>query len=202
MNVETGNWKRLADMPEARSAAPSMAMPVGASSFLMLGGVPVPFLREQVAARPEINGQGMDHPGFPASILSYNIVTDRWAEAGSLSLAGTLPPVTTPVVFWDGKVIIPTGEIKPGVRSPQVLIAEVGGTKLSFGVVNWIVVVVYLPRDGCDWILVYEEGGGFHDRGLFPGRTKNSVLGRGLVDLRHDVVSDYVHGGAGDSVCD
>ncbi|MGY8659135.1 MAG: sodium:solute symporter family transporter, partial [Verrucomicrobiales bacterium] len=144
LNVETGNWKRLADMPEARSAAPSMAMPVGASSFLMLGGVPVPFLREQVAARPEINGQGMDHPGFPASILSYNIVTDRWAEAGSLSLAGTLPPVTTPVVFWDGKVIIPTGEIKPGVRSPQVLIAEVGGTKLSFGVVNWIVVVVYL----------------------------------------------------------
>ena len=29
LNVETGNWKRLADMPEARSAAPSMAMPVG-----------------------------------------------------------------------------------------------------------------------------------------------------------------------------
>ena len=102
------------------------------------------FLREQVAARPEINGQGMEHPGFPASILSYNIVTDRWVEAGSLPLDGTFAPVTTPVVFWDGKAILPTGEIKPGVRSPQVLIAEVGGTKMSFGVVNWIVVVVYL----------------------------------------------------------
>ena len=86
----------------------------------------------------------MEHPGFPASILSYNTVTDRWAEAGSLPLDGTFAPVTTPVVFWDGKVILPTGEIKPGVRSPQVLIAEVGGTKMSFGVVNWIVVVVYL----------------------------------------------------------
>jgi len=121
-----------------------MAVPVGASSLLMLGGVPVEFLREQVAARPELNGQGMEHPGFPASILSYNTVTDRWAEAGSLPLDGTFAPVTTPVVFWDGKAILPTGEIKPGVRSPQVLIAEVGGTKMSFGVVNWIVVVVYL----------------------------------------------------------
>ena len=144
LNVAEGTWKQLADLPEARSAAPSMAVPVGASSLLMLGGVPVEFLREQVAARPEINGQGMEHPGFPASILSYNIVTDRWAEAGSLPLDGTFAPVTTPVVFWDGKAILPTGEIKPGVRSPQVLIAEVGGTKMSFGVVNWIVVVVYL----------------------------------------------------------
>jgi len=144
LNVSSGQWKRLADMPEARSAAPSMAVPAGASSFLMLGGVTVPFLAEQVAARPEIDGQGMEHPGFPGAILSYNTVTDRWAEAGSLPLEGTFAPVTTPVVFWNGKVIIPTGEIKPGVRSPQVLIAEVGGSKLDFGVVNWVVVAVYL----------------------------------------------------------
>ncbi len=144
LDVAKGQWKRLADLPEARSAAPSMAAPVGASSLLMFGGVPVEFLREQVAARPEFNGQGMEHPGFPASILAYNTVTDRWIQAGSLPLEGTFAPVTTPVVFWEGKVIIPTGEIKPGVRSPQVLIAEVGGTTLSFGVVNWIVVAVYL----------------------------------------------------------
>jgi len=144
LNVSSGQWKRLADMPEARSAAPSMAVPAGASSFLMLGGVTVPFLAEQVAARPELNGQGMEHPGFPGAILSYNTVTDRWAEAGSFPLEGTFAPVTTPVVFWNGKVIIPTGEIKPGVRSPQVLIAEVGGSKLDFGVVNWVVVAVYL----------------------------------------------------------
>jgi SSS family transporter len=134
----------LADLPEAKSAAPSMAVPLGASSLLMLGGVPVEFWKDQVAARPEINGQGMEHPGFPASILSYNIVTDQWTEVGRLPLAGTFAPVTTPVVFWDDKVIIPTGEIKPGVRSPQVLIAEIGETKLSFGLLNWIVVAVYL----------------------------------------------------------
>ena len=124
LDLSSGMWKRLADLPEARSAAPSMAVPIGASSLLMLGGVPVDFWRAQVAARPEINGQGMAHPGFPASILSYNTVADQWTEAGSLPLKGTFAPVTTPVVFWDGKVIIPTGEIKPGVRSPQVLIVE------------------------------------------------------------------------------
>lgn len=124
LDLSSGTWKRLADLPKAKSAAPSMAVPMGASSLLMLGGVSVDFLRKQVVARPEINGQGMEHPGFPASILSYNTVTDQWAEAGSLPLAGTFAPVTTPVVFWDDKVIIPTGEIKPGVRSPQVLIVE------------------------------------------------------------------------------
>lgn len=144
LDVAAGEWRRLADLPEGRSAAPSMAVPVGASSFLMLGGVTVDFLKAQVAARPELDGQGMAHPGFSRSVLSYNTVTDRWAEAGSFPMEGTFTPVTTPVVLWNGKVIIPTGEIMPGVRSPQVLVAEVGGTKLNFGVVNWVVVVVYL----------------------------------------------------------
>ncbi|NNM30390.1 MAG: hypothetical protein HKO57_12790, partial [Akkermansiaceae bacterium] len=58
----TRTWRRLADLPEARSAAPSPAVAMGASHLVMLGGVPVQFLREQVAARPATNGQGMDHP--------------------------------------------------------------------------------------------------------------------------------------------
>eukprot|EP00095_Tigriopus_kingsejongensis_P002071 maker-scaffold5675_size4424-snap-gene-0.3 protein:Tk02071 transcript:maker-scaffold5675_size4424-snap-gene-0.3-mRNA-1 annotation:"sss sodium solute transporter superfamily protein" len=144
LNVAAGSWKRLADLPEGRSAAPAQAVPVGASSFLILGGVTVDFLKEQVAARPELNGQGMAHPGFPGSLLSYNLVTDRWAEAGGFPMEGALAPVTTPVVFWEGKMILPTGEIKPGVRTPQVLVAEIGDSKLRFGVVNWVVVAVYL----------------------------------------------------------
>jgi len=144
LEVASGAWRRLADLPTGRSAAPAMAVSVGASSFLIMGGVTVDFLREQLEARPDLNGQGMAHPGFPGAILSYNTVTDRWAGAGSFAFEGTFAPVTTPVVFWDGKVILPTGEIKPGVRSPQVLIATFGGSKLTFGVVNWMVVALYL----------------------------------------------------------
>jgi len=126
-----------------------MAVPVGASHYLMLGGVPVQFLRDQVAARPETNGDGDAHPGFPRSILAYDRVTDTWAESGSIpsSIGGpetVWAPVTTPVVFWKDRIIVPTGEIKPGVRSPQVLVATRAVGKASFGWVNWVVVVVYL----------------------------------------------------------
>lgn len=155
LDVPTMRWKQVAELPEARSAAPSTAVPAGASHLLYLGGVPVQFLREQVAARPELNGQGHAHPGFPASILAYDTITNTWTEAGAMrkevqddhetnAAASTWAPVTTPVVVWNGQVLMPTGEIKPGVRSPQVLQGKVQARQASFGLVNWVVVVVYL----------------------------------------------------------
>ena len=154
-DVVEGSWKRLADLPQGISAAPAMAAPVGATHLLMLGGVNVPFLREQVAARPGTNGAGTAHPGFPNTIWGYDTLTDTWAGAGEMPkevrpdhetnpAASRWAPVTTPVVFWDGGLLIPTGEIKPGIRSPQVLAGRVSGAKAAFGWVNWVVVVVYL----------------------------------------------------------
>lgn len=155
LDVGTETWKQLADMPVARSAAPSTAVPVGVSHFLMMGGVPVDFLREQIKARPDTNGQGMDHPGFPSSMLAYNTITNSWSEAGDMPTAvkddhatnatgSTWAAVTTPLVIFNGSIYIPTGEIKPGVRSPQVLAGKIHGRKAAFGVINWIVVAVYL----------------------------------------------------------
>lgn len=144
LDVEGGSWRRLADLPEGRSAAPSTALPVGANSFLILGGVTVDFLRSQVAARPELNGQGMEHPGFSKQVLSYDTVTDRWTEREEISLGGDMPRVTTPVVFWENQWMIPSGEIKPGVRTPGVLRVRLSEIKLGFGFFNWTVVLVYL----------------------------------------------------------
>lgn len=144
LEVATGKWRRLADLPEGRSAAPVKAMPVGGDSFLVLGGVTVPLLREEVRKRPEINGQGMAHSGFSREILCYHRVVDRWVVVGEFALEGLFPPVTAPVVFHDGRVIVPSGEIKPGVRSPQVLVASLEAGRLRFGWLNWVVVAVYL----------------------------------------------------------
>lgn len=155
LELGTRSWRRLADMPEARSAAPRSAVPVGASHLVMLGGVPVAFLREQIAARPETNGQGLSHPGFPSSMLVYDLITDTWTGAGEMPkdvgadhetnpAASTWATVTVPVVLWDGRILIPSGEIKPGVRVPQVLSGRVTAQKSDFGIVNWVVVVVYL----------------------------------------------------------
>ena len=95
----------------------------------MVGGVSAQYWRQQFEDRPDLNGAGDLHPGFEPSVWAYDTITDTWASAGELPpMAGGVPvavPVTTPVVEWKKKFIVPTGEIKPGIRSPQVLVAEV-----------------------------------------------------------------------------
>ena len=155
LDVAKGEWERIADLPVALSAAPSMAVPVGATHLAMLGGVPVDFLRDQVAARPDLNGAGEAHPGFPGNILAYDTLTDTWTPAGALPIdrkddhqshpaASLWAPVTTPVVVHQDRVLIPTGEVKPGIRSPQILEGVAENRPSRFGAINWIVVVLYL----------------------------------------------------------
>ena len=38
--------------------------------------------------------------------------------------ASTWAPVTTPLVIWEDKIVIPQGEARPGVRTNRVLIAK------------------------------------------------------------------------------
>ena len=62
------------------------------------------------------------HPGFNRSIMEYNTRT------GKLTLIGLYPTdaqVTTRAILWNGKVIIPSGEIRPGIRTPQVWMGKI-----------------------------------------------------------------------------
>lgn len=137
-------WERLADLPAGLSAAPSPAVSIGDAHLLVVGGVTVDFLKEQLAARPELNGQGHEHPGFAKTIWGYHIVTDTWAPVDEIP-SQLDAPVTVPVVMGDENTfVIPSGEIKPGVRTRQVIRGQVEVNRASFGMVNWIVVAVYL----------------------------------------------------------
>ncbi len=100
-------WKRIADLPAAVVAAPSPA-PADASGFFILGGDD----GSQVGTAPE------RHRGFSEQILRYDPKTDRWMKHGTLSA----PRVTVPCVRWRGRWVIPSGEIRPGVRSPDVTV--------------------------------------------------------------------------------
>ena len=151
LDLKAGTWQQIADLPQGMSAAPSAAIPVGVSHFLMLGGVSADYWRQQFEDRPELNGAGDAHPGFDGKVWAYDSITDTWVAAETLpesaGIKGDLPisvPVTTPVVEWKGKFIVPTGEIKPGIRSPQVIMAQVQKLDSRLGLVNWIVVGVYL----------------------------------------------------------
>ena len=57
-----------------------------------------------------------EHPGFPKEALVYHTITDTWTSAGAIPRNH----VTTIAVEWDGAVIIPSGEVRPRVRSPKV----------------------------------------------------------------------------------
>ena len=56
------------------------------------------------------------HPGFPRSILVFDVKTQTWSELGEVPFS----LVTTNAVRWRDQIVIPGGEARPGVRSPQV----------------------------------------------------------------------------------
>ena len=99
-------WKRLADLPKPLAAAPSPA-PFVNGKFLLLAGDD-----GSLAGFTPIE----KHPGFPRTILAYDPARDRWSEAGEVPAARA----TVPCVGWRGAFIIPSGEVRPGVRSPEI----------------------------------------------------------------------------------
>lgn len=81
-----------------------------------------------------------EHPGFPKEALSYHTITDTWTSAGKIP--GN--QVTTSAVIFDKQIVIPSGEIRPRVRSPKVWSVTPTEHDASFGIVNYIVLFGYL----------------------------------------------------------
>ncbi len=158
---DTGTWQRIADIaPDGewpRCVMAGTGIESGAYHILIAGGADGTLFRclEQLdkAITGEINNNHADslravqreilehHPGFSRDILAYNTVTDTWATAGLLP---TGSHVTTSAVRWDGGIVIPGGEIRPGVRTPRVWKAEPLPTG-GYGAVNFAVLIVYFP---------------------------------------------------------
>ena len=134
-------WKQVADLPHPVTAAPSPALPLGNVDLAIVGG--------DSGTVPKDVPQ-TEHPGFSREVLVYNPLTDAWAEMGTLpeewkhqSLAA---PVTTATVPYRGNFLIPSGEMRPGIRTAQVLVAKPLPHQAQFGTLDYIVVVIYL---GC-----------------------------------------------------
>jgi N-acetylneuraminic acid mutarotase len=61
------------------------------------------------------------HPGFSRQILMYDTLTDQWKKAGELPMESH---VTTNALVWDGDIFITGGEVRPGIRTPDILKAK------------------------------------------------------------------------------
>lgn len=59
-----------------------------------------------------------NHPGFSKEVLRYDTITDAWSTINPIYFNVS---VTTQAVKWGDFIIIPTGEIKAGVRTKQIL---------------------------------------------------------------------------------
>lgn len=111
---ETG-WEKIADLPASVAAAPTPAYASGQSSLQIFGGDDGKLAASAATLKEK-------HPGFSNRILNYNTLTNTWKSIGKGFTAK--PPVTTTLTMWNGNVIIPGGEIRPAVRTPNVLIAK------------------------------------------------------------------------------
>jgi N-acetylneuraminic acid mutarotase len=98
-------WKRLADLPRVAVAAPSPAPLVG-KHLLVLGG----------DDGAQVNVLPTDHRGFRRDILTYDLSSATWSAMGETPFA----LVTTPSMEWNGRIVIPGGEARPGIRSTEV----------------------------------------------------------------------------------
>lgn len=100
-------WKRIADMPNPVVAAPTPAPVVDGESFLIVGGDDGSLAGFEPKSK---------HPGFSKRVLSYDTKRGAWSVVGETPASRA----TLPTVVWDGLIVIPSGETRPGVRSPEV----------------------------------------------------------------------------------
>lgn len=102
-----GRWTRLADLPRAAVAAASPAPVLGDVLFVVSGD-------DGTQA-----GSPAKHHGFSRQILRFDLSMNAWEDAGELNAPA---PVTLPTAPWRDGFILFNGEVKPGVRTPQVLL--------------------------------------------------------------------------------
>ena len=99
-------WKKLPAMPRPCVAAPSPAIFNKGSIQLFSGddGKLVNFEPKQ------------SHPGFPKSSLIYDSKSNSWAK----ELPFHLSRATVPLVSWNGMLILASGEVRSGIRTPEI----------------------------------------------------------------------------------
>jgi N-acetylneuraminate epimerase len=70
----------------------------------------------------EKNVLNTQHQGFYKGMLLYNTLTNTWTKVGELPF---LAQVTTTAVLWDKDIVLSNGEIKPGIRTPNIMLGKI-----------------------------------------------------------------------------
>lgn len=126
----TRSWTATAPLRRAALLAPIAA--VGQSHILVFSGSD----GHDVDRWRELGSQYC----FPADVLAYHTITDTWAQVGRLPVG----VVGTTAVPWGKGFILPSGEIRPTVRTPCAQLVRVVSASRSFGPLDYAALVTYL----------------------------------------------------------
>jgi SSS family transporter len=127
----TGQWRQRADAP--RSVMAGTGASFGQSHLFVLGGA-------DGSLWGKVDELRDDHPGFPKQALAYHTITDTWTSAGAMPVNH----VTTVAVKWGDSIILPSGEVRPRVRSPKIWQVTPTPGSHEFGLINYVVLIGYL----------------------------------------------------------
>lgn len=78
--------------------------------------------KEKVELTKNKNQLIADHEGFYAGILLYDTYENTWVKVGEMPF---LPRVTTTAALWSKDIILSNGEVKPGVRNPDIMLGKI-----------------------------------------------------------------------------
>jgi len=123
-------WKAITGPPMPLVAAPAVSW--GQAHILVASGDDGSLFEKSAEL-------GDDHPGFPDALMAYQTITDAWVQRGTTPAAY----VTTQAVIWEGAMVIPGGEDRPGHRGTKVLSGIPEGVKKGFSVVDYGTIAVY-----------------------------------------------------------
>ena len=124
-------WRPIADAPQPMVAAPTA--PWGGSHIFIFGG-------DDGANFARIGELGDTHPGFPRSVWAYHTITDTWTQMGETPFGR----VTTSAVPWQDGIVIPSGEDRPGHRSPRVFLESAVERISGFQPLDYLFLTLYL----------------------------------------------------------
>ena len=135
-NIQASTWSEKTSLPYTLSAGTGISF--GLNDMLIFGGDngqtfhqvelflaainnEKDSLKKQAIIKQK-NSLQAAHPGFSKNILRFNLPTNSWTLIDSIPFD---MPVTTTAVDCDGVVLIPSGEIRAGVRSPKILSVKI-----------------------------------------------------------------------------
>jgi len=141
-NVDTQKWRECTAISNGKyitnlSAACGVAL--GKDEIIIIGGdngkvfhqiesyiaeiTKAKTPEEKAKLTEEKNDLSIHHRGFDKSVLLYDTNSDVWTKIGDLPFPAQ---VTTTAIMWRNDIVISNGEIRPGVRTPNVMIGKIG----------------------------------------------------------------------------